>query len=137
MAEFMSKKWAVFKRCGGIKVLASMAFLFGNSASGSTQLLCSVVQNGFSKDEIVVTIDIATNTGTFQNESVHQLTVQPTDFNFLLNCETKPGELGCIRSIISINRYSGRMTTAFSDSLLSGEAPDYEGSCVELPEKKF
>lgn len=99
-------------------------------------LLCKL-KSFSSYDEVVVRAMLDGSSGSFQGERVKKIIVNPESITFLLQCTPKPGKKGCIVTVVDINRYSGRLSTSFSENTLGGSEPEYEGACSSLPDKKF
>ncbi len=110
--------------------------LVTTNASAQLDLLCSVVWKGFNKQQVVVRIDDQTMTGSFEGEVVERVLVKDETFSLTLSCTPKPNDI-CMKTIVDINRFSGILTTFWSENLMVGADPEYEGFCEPLPERKF
>ena len=110
--------------------------LVTTNASAQLDLLCSVVWKGFNKQQRVIRIDDQAMTGSFEGEVVERVLVKDETISLTLSCTPEPNDI-CMKTLVDINRFSGVLTTVWSDNLMAGEDPEYEGFCELLPEKKF
>jgi hypothetical protein len=100
-------------------------------------LICDVKFVGMGSEDVIIQVDTDAKGVYFQDEEVMKYKVTPEALDFILKCKPEAGKKGCINTHVTVNRYSGRLSTVFSLNLLKGQSPDYEGTCSVLPAKKF
>ena len=82
-------------------------------------LICDVKFVGMGSEDVIVQVDTTTNAVYFQDEDVSKYNVTPEALDFILRCKPEAGKKGCINTHVTINRYSGRLSTLFSLNLLA------------------